>query len=192
MWWAAQRERRRVCGPSRRGRAEAVRGAAGPRAHRGVGAEDRGAGGRAGPAGPGAGGTVSGRGRRIDAAAKRLEAVGPQPAGYAVEPFAGSILDALDAAGLLGAAWAGRRVFWKAIAALPMDDADRALFRRCTGRDVAPAAPVREAWVIVGRRGGKTRNAALGATVAATRRDWRAVLAPGERAVVPIIAADRK
>jgi len=135
---------------------------------------------------------VSGRDRRIDAAARRLEAVGPQPAGYAVEPFAGSILDALDAAGLIGASWAAWRVFWKAIAALPMDDADRALFQRCTGREASPVAPVREAWVIVGRRGGKTRNAALGATFTACRRDWRAVLAPGERAVVPIIAADRK
>jgi hypothetical protein len=50
---------------------------------------------------------------------------------------------------------------------------------------------VREAWQIVGRRGGKSRNAAVAAAYLAVRRDYTPLLAPGERAVIPVIAADR-
>jgi hypothetical protein len=108
------------------------------------------------------------------------------------EPFAGTMLDMMDAAGLMGASWEAWRTFWRAAYALPNDDVDRERFTRHTGRQAPPVAPVREAWLIVGRRGGKSRMSALAALFQAIRRDFNALLAPGERGVIPIIAADRQ
>lgn len=45
---------------------------------------------------------------------------------------------------------------------------------------------------MVGRRGGKSRIAALVATYLACFQDYTAILAPGERATIMVIAADRK
>lgn len=109
-----------------------------------------------------------------------------------VEPYAGTFQDFMTEAGLVGPSWATWRVFWKAVDALPLDEAELAVFRRHTGRTSPPAAPVREAWDLVGRRGGKTRSKAARALWTGIRRNWREVLAPGERAVIPLIAADRK
>ncbi len=52
--------------------------------------------------------------------------------------------------------------------------------------------PAREAWVVVGRRGGKSRIAALIAVFLACFREYRNALAPGERGVVMLLAADRR
>jgi len=107
-------------------------------------------------------------------------------------PFVGTMLDMMDAAGLVGPTWDAWRTFWCAVFGLPMSEkADLATFARHTGRQAPPAAPVREAWLIVGRRGGKSRSAALAALFLGIRRDWARILAPGERAVCPVIAADR-
>jgi hypothetical protein len=108
------------------------------------------------------------------------------------QPYAGTICDALDAAGMTGASWQAWRVVAKALHALPLSRDELALFRCQTRRTTPPTAPVAEAWLIVGRRGGKSRFDALSALYAGIRRDYRAVLAPGERATVPVIAADKK
>jgi hypothetical protein len=55
-----------------------------------------------------------------------------------------------------------------------------------------PTTAAREAWVIVGRRGGKSRIAALVAVYLACFRDYRGVLAPGEVGTLAVIAADRR
>ena len=57
---------------------------------------------------------------------------------------------------------------------------------------MAPSEQAREAWVVAGRRGGKSRMAALIAVYIAAFRDFSSVLAPGERGVVMLLAADRK
>ncbi|HSD33231.1 MAG TPA: hypothetical protein VLB49_15025, partial [Gemmatimonadales bacterium] len=44
----------------------------------------------------------------------------------------------------------------------------------------------------VGRRGGKSRIAALVAVYLACFKDYRNILAPGERGTLPVIAADRR
>jgi hypothetical protein len=75
---------------------------------------------------------------------------------------------------------------------LPGGDLGREVFERHTGRAVAPTSPAREAWLIVGRRGGKSRVAALVAVYLACFRDYAGVLAPGERGTVMLIAADRR
>lgn len=105
-------------------------------------------------------------------------------------PYTGSILDVMDAAGLVGPSWEPWRTFWRAVFALPMSEADRERFRTHTDREEPPAAPVREAWMPVGRRGGKSRNAAVAGLFLAIRFD-PSNLAPGELAVVPVLAADR-
>jgi hypothetical protein len=108
------------------------------------------------------------------------------------DPYLGDFQQFLTDAGLVGETWAAWRVFWKAVDAIPLAPDELAIFQRHTGRQTPPAAPVREVWDIVGRRGGKTRVKAARALWTAIRRNWRAVLAEGERCVIPIIAADRR
>lgn len=110
-----------------------------------------------------------------------------------------TIIAALDSPRLFGrvvdfgapsfAAW---RACTKAMHALPMTDAELAIYRECTGRDAAPTEPAREVWLVVGHRGGKSRMVALHAVYLATLRDYSAVLAPGERGIVMVVASDRK
>lgn len=112
-----------------------------------------------------------------------------------VTPYAGDFQQFLTDAEFVDGedgSWQAWRVFWKAVDAIPLDPAELVIFQRHTGRQAPPAQPVREAWDIVGRRGGKTRVKAARALWTAIRCNWRAVLARGERCVIPIIAADRK
>ena len=90
------------------------------------------------------------------------------------------------------ATWAAWRAFLCALFALPMTPEQLATYRLCTGRKTPPATPVTEAWVPVGRRGGKSFVEALTAVFLACFRDYSEYLAPGERATVLIVAADRK
>jgi hypothetical protein len=110
-----------------------------------------------------------------------------------------TILDALQDPALFGrhfvplASWGAWLVVLKALFALPMTGEEAECYRQHTGRPTPPpVAPAREAWFIIGRRGGKSRIAALVAVFLACFRDYRAVLAPGERATVMVIAADRR
>ncbi len=90
------------------------------------------------------------------------------------------------------ATWRAWVAILKAVFALPLDRGERAIYRKLTGRSRAPTKPAEEAWLIIGRRGGKSRGTALIAIYLATFRDWSQHLAPGERGVVVIVAADRK
>ena len=88
--------------------------------------------------------------------------------------------------------WAPWIAFLKALFALPMSAADLALYRECTGRAEPPALPPDEAWLVVGRRGGKSFVVALIAVFLACFQDWSPYLSPGERATVMVLAADRR
>ncbi len=88
--------------------------------------------------------------------------------------------------------WRPWKAFVAALEAAPLDEDAFALYRHHTGRSEAPTVPFREAALICGRRGGKTRTLALIATAIATLRDWTPYLAAGEFATVAIIATDRK
>ncbi len=88
--------------------------------------------------------------------------------------------------------WRAWRVFLSSVFALPIAEADADLYQRCTGRTRPQRAPAVEAWMVVGRRGGKSRIAALIAIYLAVFRDYREFLAPGEVGTLPIIAQDRK
>jgi hypothetical protein len=107
-----------------------------------------------------------------------------------------SIIEALDHPAVFGpffraASWAPWRTFLRAMFAVPMSDEDMALYTRCTGRTAPPAQPFREVCLVIGRRGGKSRMLALIACYLATFRSYDEYLAPGEVAVVAVIAASR-
>ena len=90
------------------------------------------------------------------------------------------------------ATWAAWFAFLAALFALPMSDEQLAIYRECTGRRLAPVLRAVEAWLVCGRRSGKSFILALTAVFLACFFDWRRFLAPGECATVMIIAADRR
>ena len=104
-------------------------------------------------------------------------------------PYAGSILKAMAAAGLSGPTWSAWRAVWKAIFALPPSPEEHALYSRHTGRKQWPKRQCSEAFLVAGRGAGKSRNAAFAGTYLGVRFDNQ-VLAPGELALIPIIAAN--
>ena len=108
-----------------------------------------------------------------------------------------NILAALDHPALFapffrGNTWGPWRVFLAALFGLPMTEAQRAIYHAHTGRTELPTAPFKEAALVVGRRGGKSRILALVATYLACFNDYTPYLAPGEIATVAVIAADRR
>ena len=110
-----------------------------------------------------------------------------------------NIVEAVSDRALLGAAfrgdlalWSSWLVFLRALFALPMNHAELEVYRKHTGRENPASKRAREAWLVVGRRGGKSRIGALIAVFLACFRDYSARLAPGERGVVMLLAADRQ
>ena len=100
--------------------------------------------------------------------------------------------EALFARSFPAATWSAWFAFLGALYGLPLDGEGLETFRRHTGRSAAPSDAAREAWVVVGRRGGKSRISALVAVYLACFRDYSKALAPGERGTVMVIAADRQ
>lgn len=90
---------------------------------------------------------------------------------------------------LPGESWAAWRALLIASQGEPLTNAERAIFADLTGREREPEEPVEELWAIVGRRGGKTRAMAVLAAYFAVLTDIEDLLAPGERASLPIMAA---
>jgi hypothetical protein len=88
--------------------------------------------------------------------------------------------------------WAGWFSFLAALFGLKMTPAERKLFTQHTGRTQPPRTQAREAWLVVGRRGGKSFIVGLVAVFLACFRDYRKHLAKGERGVLMCLAADRK
>jgi hypothetical protein len=90
---------------------------------------------------------------------------------------------------LAGDSWASWRVLLIAIVGEDLTEDERVVFESLTGRPQEPGEVVEEFWAVIGRRGGKTRAMAILAAYLATCVDHRAALAPGEKGVVPILAA---
>jgi hypothetical protein len=90
------------------------------------------------------------------------------------------------------ATWVYWSVFLSALFGLPLDPASLEIFTQCTGRSASPLSAFTEAWLIVGRRGGKSIVLALVAVFLAVFKDWSDRLVPGERGTVLVIAADRR
>lgn len=109
----------------------------------------------------------------------------------------GTILKAMDHPRLFGKhfrgpTWDRWRVFLKALFALPMTGDEQRLYQHHTGRQTVPTTAFREAWVVAGRRAGKSRIAALIAVFLGACRDYTQCLAPGEIATVMVLAADKR
>ncbi|MEI9422213.1 hypothetical protein O7A70_13670 [Mesorhizobium sp. Cs1299R1N1] len=100
---------------------------------------------------------------------------------------------------LLFAPWFKKRdtyeawfAFLAALFGLPLTDEQLALYKHHTGRDEAPTEANNEAWLVTGRRGGKSFIMALVAVFLTCFFEYRQYLAPGERATVLVLAADRR
>jgi hypothetical protein len=90
-----------------------------------------------------------------------------------------------------GETWGNWRTIIKAAKALPMTADEKAFFRTVAGDRDPPTKPVRELWVIGGRRSGKDSIASVLACHAAALFDQGHLLRPGERPLVGLVACDR-
>lgn len=91
-----------------------------------------------------------------------------------------------------GQSWAAWRAFLALLFGLPLTEEQDLMCSLATGRVMLPPTAFTQAWVCVGRRGGKSIIAALVAAYVAFFRDYAPFLAPGELATVMVIGADRK
>src|SRR5262245_40332618 len=95
-----------------------------------------------------------------------------------------TIIDAVEDlrlfGGWFGESWARWFVFWQVLFGLPLTADDEAIYRHHTHRGTAPQGAFREAWVCVGRRGGKSLIAAVTAVFLACFRDHSRFLKSGE------------
>lgn len=109
-----------------------------------------------------------------------------------------TILDAIADENLFGrwfrdvVTWQSWRAFIATLFALPLTGDQLRLYRQCTGRDMPPSSPFYEAWLVCGRRAGKSFVLALVAVYLACFFEYRCYLSPGERATILIIATDRR
>jgi hypothetical protein len=67
-----------------------------------------------------------------------------------------------------------------------------ATYRECTNRTEPPTEQVKQAWLICGRRSGKSRTLALIAVFLGCFHNYEKYLAPGERGTILILAKDRQ
>jgi hypothetical protein len=90
---------------------------------------------------------------------------------------------------LSGPSWAAWRALLIAVMGEVLTADERAIFTTLTGRASEPLEPVEELWGVIGRRGGKSRAMAVLAAYLGALVDYRDVLAIGERALIPVLAA---
>jgi len=93
--------------------------------------------------------------------------------------------------GIESGSWDSWLVVVRGLYGLPMTDGQAALWRELTDRE-PPSAPLRQAYALVGRRGGKTDISAALTLYETCLRDWSGIAAPGERIVGAVVAADRR
>jgi hypothetical protein len=108
-----------------------------------------------------------------------------------------TILQAMNSPKLFGPEfpspdWDSWRVCLAALFGLPLTPAQLELYQQCTGRQTAPTARYREAVLVVGRRGGKSRILALLAVYLACFVDQKPYLAAGEVGTIAIICPSRR
>lgn len=101
-----------------------------------------------------------------------------------------TILAMMSLLGMTGDSWAPWRTVARCLDGLPLSRDEHALFEQCTGRTRPLTEPPSEAWLVCGRRSGKSRFMSAPAIRAAAFVTHR--LALGERAVVGLGAADRE
>src|SRR6478672_8951120 len=110
-----------------------------------------------------------------------------------------NILQAMDDPHLFGSVIKDPKTFtaWRAFLAclfgLPLSDDARPIAAQCTGLSEPPEGhSFEEAWLVCGRRAGKSFILAMVAVFIACFRDYSDALTKGERGTVMVIAADRR
>jgi hypothetical protein len=93
---------------------------------------------------------------------------------------------------LAGETWANWRVLLIAIAGEELTAEELVIFQRLTNRQTAPVKAPAEFHGVIGRRGGKSRAMAVLASWLAGCKDHRAILAPHERALLPVLASTKE
>lgn len=107
-----------------------------------------------------------------------------------------NVIQAIDDANVFASAfknrdtWAAWIAFLCALFGLPMTPEQLAIYRECTGRSDQPTEAAKEAWLVCGRRSGKSFTLALVAVFLAAFKDWRPYLGPGEVGTITVIAAE--
>ena len=108
-----------------------------------------------------------------------------------------SIIEAMDDPELLGAGlgdpetWKTWRIVLKAAFGHPLTLQEREVFASVAGARQPPQERVAELWAVAGRRGGKSRMAALLGAFLATFADHSGKLAPGEIGYVLVLAPSK-
>jgi hypothetical protein len=87
--------------------------------------------------------------------------------------------------------WEPQRRFFRIFFSLPLEPGDIEFFRQCTGRHEPQPGGYLEAWLLWGRRGGKSFSVSVIAAYLAAYKDWRQYLLPGEVGTIMIVAKDR-
>jgi len=88
--------------------------------------------------------------------------------------------------------WSPWEAFLEGLYGLPMEESGLNCFRRHTGGREPREGGFNEAWVICGRRGGKSKIAALVAAYQAAFIDYASVCGPGEMLSVQVLATDQR
>lgn len=113
------------------------------------------------------------------------------------KPLGQAVLDSVNDPELFASffrpreSWLNWLTVLRCLFGLPLSPEELPLFTQATGRQTPFAEALTEAWLLCGRRSGKSRILALIAVCLACFRDYAAHLAPGERAVVIVLAVDR-
>ena len=89
------------------------------------------------------------------------------------------------------ASFAALRTIVRAIFALPPSESDRERFSELSRRQTWPTIAATEAWILAGRRSGKSLVSALLAVYLACFRRYDNVLAPGEEGTIVLAAKDK-
>lgn len=87
--------------------------------------------------------------------------------------------------------WTAWQAFLKALFGLEMNEKEMEFFRECTELEKPSDERIREAWILVGRRGGKSAIAALIAVWQACLHDWSEYLRPGERPYIFVVSVTK-
>lgn len=88
--------------------------------------------------------------------------------------------------------WCGWMTFFKALYGLPMIKEEKEVFEVLAERETIPEDGFKEAYCIVGRRGGKSYSSAFIAVYTALYGDFQEHLAPGEKCHIFCVAVDRR
>src|SRR6516164_3570386 len=93
---------------------------------------------------------------------------------------------------LQGESWRVWRILLVAAMGERLSDQERDIYRKLTNRPTEPLQRVEEFWGIAGRRGGKTRSAAVLSVYLAALCDHKDALSPGEPGIVMFLAENTK